>query len=274
MKFVHSLFLRTLVLALLLGFISVASGVAETDDLLRRESRELGNELWDGRPTAFQICPESEGDPDTFALCATATCRILDKLAYCKCDVLNEKSISLPFSFQQGGETKNVCDLLLDGIGNGFTVSTYATPRQLETDYDRAKERLGPPLAIYTCTGNSDTTSGFSAQCDGGICFTSTRGREFPGFGRLREDEIICSCPPVQTSPTGFQISGPWYCRPGDRNRDGRCCDRQFHDTFCSVDSITQTGTEIAVGAVTGFPAILSKKLDGEFPSVNRCVFR
>jgi hypothetical protein len=275
MKYVYIVYLRNSFLALILGLVPTASGFAGPDDLLPPEMRQLGSELWDGRPTAFQICPELLGAPETFALCATATCRTLDNVAYCKCNVLNEKSISLPFSFTQGGETKNVCDLLLDGIGNGFTVSTYATPRQLETDYRPALEGLGPPLAIYTCTGDADKTSAYSAQCDGGLCFTSTRGRDFPGFGHLQEDEIICSCPPLKNmSPTGFQISGPWNCDPGDRNRDQRCCNRDFYDKLCSVDSITQTGTKIAVGAVTGFPAILSKELDGKLPKINRCVFR
>jgi hypothetical protein len=263
--------LRLLFLTVLLALIPTTSGIAGADDLSPRENRQLGAELWDARPTAFQICPKSEGDPDRFALCATATCRTLDEVAYCKCNILNEKSISLPFAYQQGGESKNVCDLLLAGIDNGFTISTYATPRRLETKY---KGELGPPLALYTCPADTDSSKQYSAQCDGGVCFTSTRGREFPGFGTLGNDEIICSCPPVKGMQTGFQIAGPWKCEAGDKNLDGRCCDQAFQDKFCSVDSIQQTGTEIAVGAVTGFPAILSKILDGSFPSVNRCVFR
>jgi hypothetical protein len=256
---------------LLLALITPAGGIAGTDDLKPREDRQLGAEMWDARPTAFQVCPESEGDPDEFALCATATCRTLDNVAYCKCTLLHERSISLPFRFREGGETKNVCDLLLAGIDNGFTISTYATPRRLETNY---KGEFGPPLALYTCPGGSDTSSGYSAQCDGGVCFTSTRGREFPGFGTLGNDEIICSRPPVPSTPAGFQIAGPWNCEAGDKNLDGLCCDQTFQDKFCSVDGIQRTGTEMAVGAVTGFPAILSKILDGSFPSVNRCLFR
>ena len=166
-------------------------------------------------------------DTNPFALCATATCWPLDSVAYCKCDVLNQQSISLPFHYRENGTEMDVCDLLLDGSGNGFTVSTYATPRQLEKDYRPKEERLGPPLALYTCPV-SDATEGYSAQCDGGLCFTSTQGQEFPGFGQLEEDEIICSCPIVANSRNGFQMAGPWNCNPGNRNKNGRCCDESF----------------------------------------------
>jgi hypothetical protein len=185
---------------------------------------------------------------------------------------MDQQSISLPFPYRENGTEKDVCDLLLDGSGNGFTVSTYATPRQLEKDYDPRQEGLGPPLAIYTCPVSVNNT-GYSAQCDGGLCFTSTQGQEFPGFGRLEEDEIICSCPIAPNSPIGFQMAGPWHCKPGDPNQDGRCCDEDFNDEFCFVDSHSPTGSSIAVGAVTGIGSILSKELDGHLPRLNQCFF-
>ncbi|SDQ12402.1 hypothetical protein [Pseudovibrio sp. Tun.PSC04-5.I4] len=63
---------------------------------------------------------------------------------------MNEQSISLPFHFKEDGEEEDVYDLLQAGVENGFTVSTYATPRQMEPDYDPTTEKLGPPLATYT----------------------------------------------------------------------------------------------------------------------------
>lgn len=227
------------------------------------------------RPSLFLKCPASADDPDTFALCATAKCWILDGVAYCKCDLMNGESISLPFRYREGGRPRNVCTLLKDGIDNGFTVSTYATPRQLEADYRPAKEKLGPPLALYTCGAGkrNSGTAGYSAQCDGGICFAGTSGRDFPGLGPIREDEIVCSCPPVPASPIGFQMAGPWTCRPGARNIDGRCCDQSFHDQLCGVSSVSRTGTEIMVGAPTGVPDLLSRLLDGKVPKLNRCEF-
>lgn len=226
-------------------------------------------------PSVFLQCPTSPDDRDPYALCATARCWVLDGVAYCKCDIERGKSISLPFRYRQDGKRKNICTLLKEGIGNGFTVSTYSTPRRLEKSYRPRVEKLGPPLAIYTC-GAPDAKSppaGYSAQCDGGICFYSSTGRVFPGLGEIADSEIVCSCPPVPAPKVGFQMAGPWHCKPGARDVDGRCCDKEFHDRMCNVSSVSKTGTEIMVGAVTGVPALLSKLLDGKAPKINRCVF-
>ena len=222
----------------------------------------------------FKTCPVNKRDDATFALCATATCWMLDGVAYCKCEILEEESISLTFRYREKGEKKDVCDLLQAGLDNGFTVSTYATPRQTEANYDRATEKLGPPLALYNCPGQKRGTSGFSAQCDGGLCFKSTSGQDFPGLGKIKNDEIVCSCPTAASPPIGFQITGPWNCAPGDRNVDGRCCDEAYRNKLCNVNSVTKTGTEIAVGAPTGVATFLSKLLDGKAPKINRCLFK
>lgn len=225
------------------------------------------------QPSAFAICPDQPGATKTFALCATATCWTLDGVAYCKCDVKHQPSISAPFNYRENGERKNVCDLLQAGRGNGFTVSTYATPRQVSKDYDQSVEHLGPPMALYTCAAGANP-SAVSAQCDGGLCFTSTRGREFPGFGKLKDDEIICSCPIVTNAQTGFQIAGPWSCAPGDKNIDGHCCDEAYAKRYCNVDNTNRTGTSIAVGSPSGSARLLSTELDGEVPRLNRCTAR
>ncbi|WP_068316262.1 hypothetical protein [Polycladidibacter hongkongensis] len=222
----------------------------------------------------FKQCPITQDVPSTFALCATAECWTLDNVAYCKCDVKNEQSISLPFHFKANGDDQDICDLLEAGLDNGFTVSTYATPRQLEADYDPAKESMGPPLAIYTCRNNDTAPAGYSAQCDGGLCFTSTQGKTFPGLGSIGANEIVCSCPAIPSPKTGFQIAGPWICAPGDKNVNGQCCDKVFHDKFCQVQSISRTGTKIYVGAPPGVGTILSKLLDGKAPTLNHCAFR
>ncbi len=250
--------LATLCLALALPLIYSGSARAETNT----------------DPSLFKECPVSSDDSNTFALCATATCWTVDNVAYCKCDVMNEQSISLPFHYKENGEDKDVCDLLQAGVDNGFTVSTYATPRQMEADYDPETEKLGPPMAIYTCLNSEDTPAGYSAQCDGGLCFKSTQGQTFPGIGQLKEDEIICSCPAMPSPPMGFQIAGPWTCAPGERNANGQCCDKSFHDKLCSVKSVSSTGTQLMVGAPTGVGTILSKKLDGKVPALNRCEFK
>lgn len=225
-----------------------------------------------GKSSPIVTCPVSPNQANKFALCAAATCWMLDKVAYCKCDVLHEKSISISFAYEADGKSRNVCDLLLAGNGNGFTVSTYATPRQGETDYDPAKEKLGPPKAFYTCPNNSDSEPAYGAQCDGAICFTSTQAKDFPGLGHVAQDEIICSCPTTDSSPVGFQIAGPWHCEPGDANKDNECCSKKFYDEMCSVTSV-KTGTYLKVSAGIGDASALSTILDGKKPSFNKCDF-
>ena len=117
-----------------------------------------------------------------YALCANATCLTFNQVAYCGCDLLKGDSISLPFDF---GDGEDVCTVNQDGRGNGYRVSTYSVPKRSvfpEGDY-----------ALYTCPGelNKDkyggvaAASGSYAQCDGGLCFMSTKGRNFPGFENM-----------------------------------------------------------------------------------------
>src|SRR5262249_9424728 len=110
------------------------------------------------------ICPNQR-----YALCATAQCFYLDGVAYCKCDLKQGDSISAPFEFDNG--TQDICDLLDQGVSNGYTVSTYSLPDQVTKDYAAAYTPNGglpPPLALYTCPQGSST--GPYAQCDGGVC--------------------------------------------------------------------------------------------------------
>ncbi len=271
MSHILSRLFSVLVLAALVGFAHPSVGAAGTSGF-QSASAEVAQ--LKKKRGIFKKCPVKKRDDGTFALCATASCWMLDGVAYCKCEILDEESISLTYRYREEGEKKDVCDLLQAGLDNGFTVSTYATPRQLEADYDRAKEQLGPPLALYNCPGQSRGSSGYSAQCDGGLCFNSTSGQEFPGLGKIEKDEIVCSCPPVPSPPIGFQISGPWNCEPGDRDVDGRCCDEAFRNKLCNVDSVSKTGTEIVVGAPTGVATFLSKLLDRKTPKLNRCLFK
>jgi len=211
----------------------------------------------------FVHCPESARASNTFALCAIAQCMTIDKVAYCKCEVLHQESISLPYNYTENRTKKNVCNLLLDGLDNGFTVSTYATPVQALTNYKAALERRGPKMALYTCNPktNPKTLNALSAQCDGGICFNSTSGALFPVLGKVKANEIICSCPIVKGSKVGFQIAGPYPC------------DKTYYKKQCEVQSTSKTGTVINVGAATGSASILSNELDSMVPSFNRCEF-
>jgi hypothetical protein len=71
-------------------------------------------------------------------------------------------------------------------------------------------------MALYSCPGA--TSDGAYAQCDGGLCFTSTEGGSFPGFDKpLKKGEIVCSCPITVANPStakiGYQIAGPYPCQ-------------------------------------------------------------
>ena len=218
-------------------------------------------------------CPTSSESLDRFALCATAMCWTLDGVSYCKCDIKEEESISLSFSYYEGGTMKNVCDLLVQGNSNGFTISTYATPPQALKGYDARVEKEGPAKALYDCNRPGySTRPAYSAQCDGGVCFNSTTNSDFPGLGHVKSDQIVCSCPPTPNKRV-FQIAGPWNCAPGEVNVDNRCCDKEFYKTYCGVRSIKRTGTILPVGSAVGSAVGLSTLLDGQPPMINVCRF-
>ena len=116
----------------------------------------LNRELAAGAPV-FKICRDQ-----TYALCAVASCFVFDQVAYCKCDVEQGDSISLPFEF----DGQDVCSVNAEGPANGFMVSTFSLP---------ASVMEGGDQALYTCSAG--TADGSYAQCDGGLCFTSREKR-------------------------------------------------------------------------------------------------
>jgi hypothetical protein len=196
-------------------------------------------------PTAkgFTIC-----ENQTYALCATAKCFNYDGVTYCKCDVEKGDSISLPFDTKEG----DVCDVNAAGVGNGYMVSTYSLPPSVEKGGDEA---------LYTCP--AETSDGSYAQCDGGICFRSTQGQEFPGLGKVAKGEIVCSCPITTADPStakvGFQIVGPYPCQ------------KSFFKNCQAPKTSDKTGKTIYVGAATGTPRQLTKQLYGKVPPLNHC---
>lgn len=194
----------------------------------------------------FAVCSDQ-----TYALCATAQCFVFNGLAYCKCDVEHGDSISLPFPY---GSNQNVCTANAAGVGNGYMISTYSFPESARAP--------GGDMALYTCPAG--TSNAAYAQCDGGYCFESTRGKSFPGFTQpLADDEIICSCPITVANPetafVGFQIAGPWPCQ------------QDFFANCQSPPAGKNTGDTIYVGAPTGTATTLTELLDGSVPPLHRC---
>jgi hypothetical protein len=216
-------------------------------------------------PSPFVIC-----DKHRYALCATASCFVYDGVASCKCDVLHGDSISLQLSYSSATGNKDVCDVNQEGDGNGFMVSTFSLPTGVEK---------GGTSAVYTCPGTDNAGSGVVApvaygQCDGGVCWTSSRGQRFPGFDKkLTGKEIMCSCPVSTTSTAGssdslgYQIFGPYHpSAPVGSRCDANAC------AACSVSNPTANGATIPVGAPTGTAEFLTQQLDGSVPPLNQCL--
>src|ERR1700733_1556915 len=90
-------------------------------------------------PKVFKICKDQ-----TYALCALASCFVMDGVSYCKCDVKSGDSISLPFKF---GKDQDVCTTNADGAANGFMVSTFSYPESVTSP--------GGDMALYDCPATS-----------------------------------------------------------------------------------------------------------------------
>jgi hypothetical protein len=235
-------------LLLVVGFVpgGAVANALESDTASPVVPRSVNPELEAGSPEFFKICRDQ-----TYALCAVASCFVFNQVAYCKCDVEHGDSISLPFAF----DGQDVCDVNAEGRANGFMVSTFSLP-------DSVLE--GGDAALYTC--RAGTSDGAYAQCDGGLCFTSTEASpSFPGFDApLADDQIICSCPITIANPNqatfGYQIAGPFPC------------DDSFFENCQSTESNSRTGSTIPVGATTGVPRILTRLLNGPpGPNINVC---
>jgi hypothetical protein len=234
-----------------LAMVMTIPGVATATDLdsgtaSPRVPSSVNRELEAGLPELFKICHDQ-----TYALCAVASCYVFNQVAYCKCDVESGDSISLPFDV----DGEDVCDVNANGPANGYIVSTFSVPDLV---------LQGGDTALYTCrAGASD---GAYAQCDGGLCFTSTEASpSFPGFDEpLTDGQIICSCPITIADPDqatfGYQIAGPFPCEDS------------FFENCQSVKTNNRTGTHIPVGAPTGTARILALLLNGPpVPPLNVC---
>jgi hypothetical protein len=197
-----------------------------------------------GDDDPFAICSKQR-----YALCASASCLVYNEVAYCQCDVEFGKSISEADAIDEG----DICDVNRAGYGNGYMMSTYSLPKAVVS---------GGNAAIYTCPGAA--SDGAYAQCDGGFCFASTRGRRFPGFDRkLKANQIICSCPITVADPgkdpIGYQFVGPYPCQ------------QSYFDNCRRETANTRTGSHIVVGAPTGTPRLLTEELNGSVPPLNHC---
>jgi hypothetical protein len=84
-----------------------------------------------------------------------ASCFVFNQVAYCKCDVEQGDSISLPFEF----DGQDVCDVNATGPTNGFMVSTFSLPESVR----EGRTRLSTPAAPARRTDPTPSATAASA---------------------------------------------------------------------------------------------------------------
>ena len=149
-----------------------------------------------------------------YALCAGAAAVNFNEITYANCARLRGNSISLQQNFPSApGNDDNPGNIATvnEGAPNrgGYIVSTYSAPAG-------AVDPNGN-LAVYSCD-----RGGSSAQCDGGLCFTSTTGKNPPLWGPVSNSQIVCSCP-IRTTAVPFSVIGPKPCPATAAEYDAVC---------------------------------------------------
>ena len=149
-----------------------------------------------------------------YALCAGAQAVNFNEITYANCARLRGNSISLQQNFPSApGNDDNPGNIATvnEGAPNrgGYIVSTYSPPAGAANPNGN--------LAVYSCD-----RGGSSAQCDGGLCFTSTTGKNPPLWGPVSNSQIVCSCP-IRTTAVPFSVIGPKPCPATAAEYDAVC---------------------------------------------------
>jgi hypothetical protein len=177
-----------------------------------------------------------------YALCAGAKSVNFNEITYANCSMLHGNSISLPqhFPFPPVNDHPGDINTVNQGAPNrgGYIVSTYSPPV--------GATKPDGNLAVYQCEG------GTYAQCDGGLCSTSTTGKTSPLWGHVSNRQIICSCP-IATHSTGFEVMGPKPCPT----------------TAAEFDSVC--GSNVS-GANNGTTIYIGSPVPGSFESLAACL--
>jgi hypothetical protein len=201
-------------------------------------------------PQEVKMCPGLPGQyvilkNQPYALCAGAQSVNFNAITYAKCSILFGNSLSIPQNFPNG----NISDVN-EGAprSGGYIVSTYSPPAG-------AIAGAGSNLAVYTCE------RGNTAQCDGGICFTSTTGRSSKLWGSVSSNQIICSCP-VLSLPIPFEVMGPFPC-PSTA--------LEFDQVCGLTGSAINNGATIYIGGPSGGFVKGAACLTGTSPNFNTC---
>ena len=173
-----------------------------------------------------------------YALCAGAQSVNYGEIKYAKCAINHDQSsISkvLSYPFPSVPPSPNNIDTINESAPiNGYIVSTFSPPPGLTSPSGN--------LTLYTCKAG-----GSYAQCDGGLCFTSTTAKQSPEpplWGPVSSSQIVCSCP-IATPKTSYQVFGPNQCPTAPEEYDQICA--------AGVTKINN-GAMIYVGAPVGVP--------------------
>jgi hypothetical protein len=142
-------------IGLAVGLILAAGGSARADDTTS--------------PKFFKICNGTTPDGKTMvphALCAVASCFVFNGLAYCKCDVAQGDSISLPFEFDDG---QDICTVNAEGVGNGYMASTFSFPPSVREgqSFPGFDQPLGKNEIICSCPTASPAQARLGYQIPG-----------------------------------------------------------------------------------------------------------
>jgi len=228
---------------LLMAYLASAtmSDLASATEVGSNGSGGLGSELKSPNTVGVKSPNTALGNQE-YALCAGAESFNFNGVTYAKCRKQYGNSLGITHSYS-GGNVQTVNDIGTAPGNGSFIVSTYSPPDS-------------SLFAIYDCKGKRKAakTTGSFAQCDGGICFTNTSGRNFPGVGPVADDEIICSCPIISTSI--YHVWGPADC-PATQSE---------YDAICAKGSKKMTRADGAILHVgnTG-PPIVTLALDAMY---------
>ena len=187
-----------------------------------------------------------------YALCAGAQAVNFNEITYANCARLRGNSISLQQNFPSAPGHDDPGDIATVNEGapsrGGYIVSTYSPPA--------GSTNPAGDLAVYSCQGGS------YAQCDGGLCFTSTTEKTSPLWGDVSHSQIVCSCP-IRTSAIPFEVMGPFPCPTTAAEFDSVCG---------SNVSAANNGATIFIGAPfrDGYEK-LSECLTGQPQTFNTC---
>jgi hypothetical protein len=190
----------------------------------------------------------------TYGLCAGASCFVFNNVAYCTCNVLKGDSISSPFNYDGG----NICTVNGEGPYNGYMASTFSLPKTLIAPSGNQPPAPGAQ-ALYKCPR---TSLAAYAKCDGGICFTSTEGRHFPGPNPpVGNNQILCACPVDRANfVQGLEIIGPYPCQ------------KSFFQDVCNRTAArVDTGSILYDGTGIGSTETGTRLLYGRVPKLNMC---